>query len=255
MRRIGRAARIFALAVLASGLLAARGDDTPRPSPQAVDSVDRVLEEWQRRSLTIKSVEVKFHRTDESKGSVRTRYEGRAILAAPNLALLEYSPVKDDRKAISIKDRTIWNGRSIYQFDMDAQKVWHYSLPNEWPAAPSFLRLPFFFRMTVEEAKRDFAWELLQGRPGCIFLKVAPKTESVGFPVIESHFIELDAKTFRPRWMISTLLDGSVRQTFEATDLKINTVEDTSELTDPCLDAWTVIKKNGGAWPARLFLQ
>jgi outer membrane lipoprotein-sorting protein len=255
MSRIGRAAGILSLTLLTIGSPEAHSDEKPKPNPQAVDPVDRVLADWQAKASTIKSVEVKFHRTDNEPGWGQTRYEGRAILASPNLALVEFTRVGDKGKAIAIEERMIWNGRSIYQFAMDDQKVTRFLLKDEWPAAPSLLRLPFFYRMTVEEAKRDFAWELVKQEQERIILKVAPKALSANASLFRSCFIELDPKTFRPRWMVSTDAAGDGRHTYKPIDIKINTVVDTSELTDPCLDAWTVTEVDSGSWPARLFFK
>lgn len=68
MRRIGRAAWSLGLVILASGLISAGGNEPPRPSPQAVDPVDRILEGWHAITAKIASVEVNFLRTDDSPG-------------------------------------------------------------------------------------------------------------------------------------------------------------------------------------------
>jgi TIGR03009 family protein len=253
MRRIGQAARIFALAVLASGLGSASADNNPKPSPQASDPVDRVLEEWQRKAATIKSVDVKFQRTDYYPRWGQSCQEGRAIMASPNLASVEYSPVGDDGKATVIKERMIWYGRSIYQFDMEYQRVFRISLKEEWPAPPSLLRLPFFFQMHMEQAKREFIWQLVKEDEKSIILKVIPKGDSDRSQSFSSCRIELEKKTFHPTKMMVWAVNNRDYQEFKPIDIKINTVQDTSELTNPCLDAWKVIAAEGVEWPFRLF--
>jgi hypothetical protein len=249
MRWINRAAGIFALAVLAFGSTTSRSDDQPK----AVDAVDRILADWQAKASTIQSVEVKFHRIDDAKGWGQTHYQGRAVMAAPNLALAEFTPVGADGKATAILERLIWDGRSIYQFEMEGHKVWHFSFPEEWQAPPSWLRIPFFYRMTVEDAKRDYAWELLREDQDRIFMKVSAKAWSARSTCFQSCILELDRKTFLPRQMIVTDAETETRQTFKPIDIKINTVKDTSDLTGPCLDAWTVSEVDCSKWPARLF--
>lgn len=168
--------------------------------------------------------------------------------------MAEFTPVGDDGKSPAIEERLIWNGRSIYQFSMDQHKVFQFQLPEEWPAPPSLLRLPFFYRMSIEEAKREFTWQLLKENQDRILLKVT-RVGPAHSEGSRTCFLELEKKTFRPVQMVVNVRESRERKTFKLIDIKINTVLDTNELTDPCLDAWKVVKGPLSKWIVDRYLQ
>ncbi len=137
MRRIGRAALIFASAWLLIGSSWAGSDEIPIPSPQAVALVDRLLAEWQAKTSTITSIEVRFRRTDDSVGWRRSRSTGRAILAAPNLAWVEFHSVGEDGKVTGLKERMIWNDKSILQFNGETDEVSRFPRPRNGHRRPA----------------------------------------------------------------------------------------------------------------------
>jgi outer membrane lipoprotein-sorting protein len=252
MRRIGRATLVFAMACLAIGSTSGRSDESPLPSLQDVDPIGRILAEWQAKASKITSVDVRFRMFDDDQGWGRTRYSGHAILASPNLALFESSHVNDDGKPTGLKERVIWNGRSILQFNPDENKVLRVPIAKEWPAAPGPLRLPFLFRMTVEEARRDYDWTLVRETSDQVILIASKKAKSSPDEKTRS-ILFLDRKTFFPSRLIMDGAKDRGRQTYDVVAIKINAVENLDALLEPCLDAWTVEERDD--WLTRLFLK
>ena len=250
MRRIVRAAWLLTPAFLAIG--AGGPDEPPRPDSKAAEAVDRVLNAWHEKAATTTSVEVRFREIIRDKGT-ETRWSGRAILAAPNLAMVERSSVDAQGRPVEIKERTIWNGRSILRFDMETQVVERYPLRPEWPSAPGPIRLPFFYRMTVEEAKRDYDWALVREEEGPFVLKATPRRKPGRLAEADSNLIVLDRETFRPVKVACPDPTHDSLVTYQAVDIKYNTIDDPGDLENPCLDAWTVTERDG--WLPRLLLR
>ncbi len=256
MRRIGRTALSCVVALLAIGFPTAKSDEKPRPSPQAVDPVDRILEEWQAKASTIKSVEVRFKRSqDDPVWGNHSRWVGRAVLATPNLALIEEFGTDANGKATSLTDRMIWNGESIFWFNPEKQDACRIRLSTEWTRPPRTICLPFFFGMTVEEAKRDYDWTLIGETLGVVLLKAEPKVKPGSSPGWQTSFIYLDRKTYLPKRLILRDRVGRETETYDSIEIKLNAVEALDELLEPCLDAWTVSEGKDSLWPIRLFLK
>jgi hypothetical protein len=252
MRRIGRAACIVALAVLAVGSPRATSDE-PGPAPEPDPGpVDKILAEWQAKASAITSVDVRF-RMYESWSWTSRRYECRAVLASPNRAFLERRTLTDEGKVTGIVDRFVWDGRTILRFDMEEDRAYRVILREEWPAPPSLLCLPFFFRMTVEGAKRDYDWAVGGDLPGQIVLKVRPRAMTGSPNSTAFHFLSLDSKTFLPKRLISQDRDNQGRQTYEVLEIKVGAVEGLDDMMKPCLDSWTIKEVDG--WFARMFLK
>ena len=249
MRRIARAAGVLAFVLMAGASDAMRADDPPRPDPGAVD---RVLAEWRAKVSAITSVDVRFRMRDEAKSWDSTRRVGRAVLATPNRAFLETYTVGPDGKTGGLFERMIWDGRTILQFDPDEHRVFRFPLRAEWPAAPGPLRLPFFFRMTVEEAKRDYGWSVVRETENQVLLKASPMARPGPLRDTGDYFLFLDRKTFLPKTMIVQQADGG-RQTYEVVEIRLNPTEPLDDLFEPCLDAWIVEERDD--WLTRLFLK
>ena len=242
MRWIGRTACLLGLALLGPGIDASRSDDRPKPGPEAVD---RVLAEWHGKVSSTRSVDVRFRRIDHAKGQGSRSYEGRAIMASPNLAMMEVSPIEADGKVGSLQERMIWNGRSILQFDMAEHQAHRFPLLDEWPAPPTLMRLPFFFGMSVEEAKRDFDWAILRDEPEDLVLKITPRRMPRASSSFERCVLVLDRTTFSPRHMIVSGGGEEGSREFDALDIRRNVDVDVEGMKAPCLDAWSVTEHNG----------
>ena len=243
MRRIGRAGWLLVAALVASGPTSIRSDDAPKADPKAAaEAVDRVLGEWHRRASKVTSLDVKFRQTDISKRFGDSKAEGRAVLAAPNLALLETVPLDDDGKPAGGKTRLVWTGRHQLVFDPDSRAVFRHPIPAPGDIHPD-LCLPFLFGMSVERAKADHDWEVVREDKGRITLKVTRKDKSKR--LFDTHqkvfLVELDEQTYQPKKVFHHDGDAALTTIYEVLELKLNSVTDVFEMKDPCLDAWKLI--------------
>jgi len=248
MRWIGRAIGLFGLSLLAVAWSRAIADDPSKPA----GSVDRVLADWRAKASTIESVEVKFRQTTDDKQWGEIRSEGRAILGSPPLALLEMAEIAADGKVGSIEHRMIWQARALLFFEMANHRAIRVALEKDLPAAPGWLRLPFLYKMTVEDLKRDYDVELLAEDDRKISLSFRPRATPTASRDFRIGLLELDRQTFLPTRMILTDEEGRSPRTIVPTSIRLNQVENTDDLTVPCLDAWSVQEVSGSA--ARLFL-
>jgi outer membrane lipoprotein-sorting protein len=244
MRRIGRFALLVTLAT--SNLV--RADDPPKSDPEVVD---RILAEWQAKTGAVTAVDVRFHLEERSAWD-QIGSEGRAILVAPNRALVETRIIKPDGKVGELANRMIWNGQTILQFDPKENRVFRYKPRTEWSTAPEPLRLPFFFRMTVEEAKRDYDWSVREDKTQ-VALKARLKAKPRPFQMDEDRIILLDRETYLPKMLVLSSRDGKSSQRFRVLSLKVNPTEPLDDLLEPCLDAWTIVDRDD--WLTRLFLK
>jgi outer membrane lipoprotein-sorting protein len=241
MRRLGRSALLISAAMLAFGPSATRSDDAPKVDPKQAEAVDRVLAEWHRHASKITSLEVKFRRTDHSKFLGDKHYEGRAVLASPNLALIESTSLDDKRNDPVAKEKLVFNGRDTFLFNYDRHMVNKFNHSEDWSSPPVSLSLPFFFAMSVNRAKELYHWKVVKEDNQFVFLKATLRgKQSIDSP--QSPFIiELDKKTYLPRtiYLMQDFFRGDYNVYYQL-EIKIDSVKNLDEMRNPSLDSWKV---------------
>lgn len=206
--------------------------EVPKLDPEAQARLDKVLQEWEQRSATIKSLDAAFYRLDQNVvvGNVEY-YEGRVMLRSPNQAVLDsqkidldykvtaekqafmeavkwrrspasqtaptQDPIPRDKKAFH--ERIICTGTSILHYVNDVKKIYEYPLAEEdREAALQQGPLRFLFNMRREEVLRRYHMRLVaENDPDFYTLQVVPKLD-IDRNAFEQALLKLNRKTFLP---------------------------------------------------------
>jgi outer membrane lipoprotein-sorting protein len=209
--------------LLVSGL-AAHGQESSEAKAEtpAVSLLDNLLNQWEQRGSS-ETLDASFTRVDRATDSAaEVQFEGRILVKKPCFALIHLDRVSNEKR--STQERTVWDGKRIYQYLGDTQQIWVYPLPaGEERLGPpsdgglsSFARmymtlvpmfnslhgdhLPLMLDMNVAEAKRFYRMSLEEDVTDFARIKLVPLTvNGESDPSGETATLRLDKKTYLPR--------------------------------------------------------
>ncbi len=196
-------------------------DLAPDPAaPQRAEArIDRILEEWHRRSAARASLDVRFAlRERDSKWGEDAPGTGRIVLTSGGRMLVEL-----DRGTGGAHDqeRIIWGEDAVHQFFSKSKThiVWPIAAENRG-RLPAFVALPFCWKMNVEGLKLLFRVELVADEPtGTCLLRFTPLTR-IGRETLSKAFVELDRSTYLPRRYVLISPNGKSTRDFRVTEVQ-----------------------------------
>ena len=99
----------FAVLVLVPGAATAAIDDNPRqPAASADARLARILKEWEQRSSSRTSIDIRFLREDREKNwGDKESFTGRVVLLPKGLALVEFMN-RDRSGRVASTERLVW---------------------------------------------------------------------------------------------------------------------------------------------------
>jgi hypothetical protein len=251
MRRIGWALRLLTISNLIFFQTVARADDFSRSN-----DADRILDEWHRRGSSITAIEATFRMTRSSSKHGESRWEGRAVVASPNLALFDEVKIEGGKDRSANRRRMIWNGTDVFLFSFKDSSVYHQTSREPSARPPIPLCVPFLFRMNPSEAEGLYRWKILGEGPNRVILKASTTGDPHGLFGDIEYIIDLDKKSYLPKKVVlvqgdrghrkEDYGDCGDRESYEILDIRMNSQVDCEEWKNPCLDAWRELDDNGG---------
>jgi len=250
MRRIGRSARLLAACWLMAVPTAGTADEGP-PAPM---SVDQLLQTWEEHASSITFLEARFIITTVSPAWGSKKQAGRLVLGLPNQAVVELSPIDPDGRLMPPESRLAWTGRATMFFDYPSRIAFRTRMTAERFGPPELACLPFFFKMTVVEAKARYDWEITGQNDSVVAVKVRAKGGRKIGEDYQSCVIVLDRHTYLPRKLFTFPSNPSQdRVEYLLTGLVLNKPFDISALADPPSQGWRF--SDYGKWDAAGFLR
>ena len=208
----------------------------PRPAPtldpaaqqakaatdaRARNDMNHLLDEWEKQSAKVKSLQVVFERTDKSVKWDDKVSQGTAILKSPDLACLEFKRAILDsdgkprlklnangQKAIDVEkepyQRIVCTGKEVLQYEWDEKVLYIYPLDKE--ARQKALQqgpLPFLFNMKAAEARQRYSMTLVPDArfPKEYCIKVVPN-EEIDKKDFKMAVVWLDKEQFQPSRLV-----------------------------------------------------
>ena len=195
-----------------------------------------LLDEWEKQSAKVKSLQVVFERIDKSVKWGDKVSQGTAILKSPDLACLEFKnaiPGPDGKprlklnangqKAIDVEkepyQRIVCTGKEVLQYEYDEQVLYIYPLNRE--ARQKALQqgpLPFLFNMKAAEAKQRYTMSLIADArsPKEYCIKVVPN-EEIDKKDFKEAVVWLDKERFQPSRLVLVPVGDKDLQEFRFT--------------------------------------
>ena len=155
--------------------VAAQAPPVAQPDPEAERKMEELLQRWEKKSATIKTLSVKYKRVDSIVvfDSV-IEYEGDARFTSSNKAYLDFFEVAKG-KAKSFDQRIVCDGENVYQFEGKTKQIFIFPLPeNRQQKALQQGPLPFLFNMRGAEAKQRYKMILKRDDPNSYQILIIP---------------------------------------------------------------------------------
>jgi TIGR03009 family protein len=248
---------------------AARGEKSAVPAPGSAASparpvdpamMDWLLQQWEKQSARLKSLDVMILRTDETPdwGDMEF-YEGRALFKAPNLAFIDFNKIKQDAKKKPIWDpakkkwvstpyeRIVCTGTEVWQYRSDVQQIFIFPLEkNEQEKAIEEGPLPFLFNMRADDAKKRYQMTLISKDEKSYGVSIKPKLE-VDKESFRQAFVKLDKVYLLPIRIVMISPDGKSKKDFQLGPMSPNkVVNDKNFEGKPLGPPWKVIRTPAG---------
>jgi TIGR03009 family protein len=204
---------------------------------QARAAMDALLEEWEKQSKKIVSLDVAFERIDRGQAWGDQYFFGRAMLRSPDLACLEFKKYKLDAngKPLVAKgkdgepakqleaeptERIVCTGNEVLQYQY-AERV-TYIFPLDKQVRQKALQqgpLPFLFNMKADEAKKRYGMTLLEQNEQEYVIAIVPY-EDIDRESFTKAFLWLSKATFLPNKLCLIPVGDKERQEFYFTGSK-----------------------------------
>ena len=238
------------------------GDD-----PEDARKLDALLERWEGRSATVKSLDAAFRRVDRKVG-LRTlaEYEGRILLEGSRLACLNLEkvvPNPDPQARINrlFHERLICTGEEVVWYDGASKSIGVFPAAGgedqrefrPWPA-------PFLFGVKAVELKGRYEIRLVQEGRDATRIEFTPrlpggggarnlwdqladffagKPPGVGF---SRAILDLDRETFLPRALMLTSPDKDETLTYVFKAIAVNPTIAAENFQRKAIEGWTVVR-------------
>ncbi len=187
-----------------------------------------LLADWERQSALLKTLDVKIVRIDKSeKWGVDETFEGRAILKAPNLAMLHFDSVVQQPgqpKKLVPHEQIRCTGNEVWQFNFGAEIVAVFPLDkDERKRALEEGPLPFLFNMKKAEALARYEMVLVKESPEqkSYIISVTPK-QTIDQESFSKAFVVLDMEFLLPKRIFLISPNGKDSKDYQLNDIKPN---------------------------------
>ncbi len=249
----------FAQAKKDPGTIKARAPQAENPplKPRAPDpAMEKLLVEWEKKSSLVKSLHVKYKRTDDNPlFEVKTYYEGQAYLKSPSFAYLDFykvnppAPPPANAKAGAAKpaadapapifdERIVCNGKKVFQFKGPTRQVFIFPLAkDEKQKALEEGPLPFLFNMSVKKAKERYEMMLAKQDDASYIIKIIPLLK-IDRDEYSQAMVQLDKKQLLPMAIKLWSPDGKNTKLFT---FKPEDVEANGDIPDSFFDGHAMI--------------
>jgi|GEM_PF-2854728 len=190
------------------------------PAPQRAEArLDRILEEWHRRSAAHTSLDVRFTLRERSPtwGEDVSR-AGRIVLTSEGRMRVD---LDQSTGKTNDQERIIWGEDAVHQFISKSKT--HIAWPidaEDRGRLPAFLALPFCWNLSVEGMKSLFHVKLAADKsPETCVLVFIPLTKT-GQETISKAIVELDLSTCLPKRYVLYLPDGKSTKEYSVTEVQ-----------------------------------
>jgi hypothetical protein len=194
-------------------------DLTPDPpaSPEVDARLDRILDEWHRRSAVRTNLDVRFIlRERDRKWGDDVSGTGRAVLTSEGWMLFEVDRGPGPARGL---ERIIRTDGAMHQFRSKPKThiVWPMSAEDRG-RLPAILSLPFCWRLDADGLKWRYRVDLVSDeRPDACLLRFTPLTP-IGRESFSTAYVELDRSTYLPRRYVVVLPGGRSTKDFRVTE-------------------------------------
>jgi TIGR03009 family protein len=231
-------------------------------------AMEPILLQWEKQSAKITSLDAVFDMIERSPGFGDTYYRCRALLQAPDKALLEYKKyiLGPDGKPITEtdpggkprakleKDPERWlicTGTEVLQYTWASKSVNVYPLDKQiQKKALQEGPLPFLFNMKAEEAKQRYGMWLYKEFDNEYLIDIAPRNE-LDRDAFQQARVWLNKKTFLPNqiWLVKN--GGKEREEYKLSGpndmVVLNPQWKQDHFKFQMFQGWKTIKNEGNA--------
>jgi TIGR03009 family protein len=180
----------------------------PAPALPTNPRLDSLLDQWEAKMTSIKSIEAQIARQyDDKTWKTKEVYTGKAYFQAPNLARLELG--RQDNPALNY-ERYVCTGQFTYQFVPAQKQLRVYDMgPIQKGGGAQGNFLSFLVGMKAAEAKQRYNIALLGEDKWYIYLEVMPRyaADKADFTTAK---IALRQQEFTPAMLVYTEANGNV---------------------------------------------
>jgi TIGR03009 family protein len=222
--------------------------------------MDQLLQEWERKSTQLKTLDVSIFRVDKNPAWDQLEYyEGRALFKSPNLAFIDFNKIRQDEKQKPMRDprdRTKWastpferivcTGEEVWQYKSDTQQIFIFPLgKNEKKKAIEEGPLPFLFNMHADDARQRYQMKLISedGKTYGVSIKPRLAEDKESFSLA---FVNLDRDYLLPIRILMKSPDGKSQKDFRLGPMYPNKpVNDKNFEGKPLGSPWKIVRNPG----------
>lgn len=236
----------------------ARGNAEAPPlveDPEKARELDAILKKWEEKSATITQLDATFQRVDTNLAFKKTKkYEGRALLKAPNLACLNLDEINPDAQVPKkFHERILCTGDDVVQYDGKARQIIIYPLDKgQKQRALQQGPLPFLFDMKVADVKKRYQMTLMIKGRDAYRIKIVPK-EEIDRDAFAEALLDLNRQTFLPDALLLTSPNEKDTQTYRFTKISTDkpVADDNFKLKK--IEGWKIVRNPApGSEPAQV---
>ncbi len=192
------------------------GAPTRPADPEAARKMDELLRLWEAKSTSIKTLSVKYQRTDIIKAyDMKKVYEGEARFTSDNKAFLDFWEVAAQGKGKTLDERIICDGDKVYQFKGPTKQIFVFPLPqNGRQKALQQGPLPFLFNMKAGEAKKRYDMAIMGDNPDYYMIRIIPLLD-LDREEYSQAYLKLGRQNLLPQAIQLTSPNGKDTKTFK----------------------------------------
>lgn len=227
------------------------------PDPRLASQMKALLREWEKKSSTLRTLDVGIDRIDKSKAWGEEEFRGRAMLESPNLALLDFqrkveNPKQGQPEFVS-KERIVCTGREVWQYLTDTKQIFIFPLDRQnqrqvLEEGP----LPFLFNMKAAEAEARYEMTLVPGDldPKNHIISVVPRLK-VDREAFSKAYVSLSKERFIPNRIMLISPDGESTKDFKLRNIRENVTIDHENFKGRTVPKWSVVRDPAGSGSAQ----
>ncbi len=209
--------------------------------------LNRILDEWQRRSATRTSIDVSFTRTDKSeKWGMDESFTGRVVLLPEGRAFVQtFKPTQDGR--VVETERVVWIAHALHVFRFESKSRVNLSIqPEGRGRLPAVLALPFLWHLDIPALKAHFEPALAKEDAETYVLSFIPLTET-GRESLSKAFLVLDRTSYLPRRYLLISPNGKETKDYRVTEAQHDQLAPEKIMETPDPEGWRTVE-----WPKLL---
>jgi TIGR03009 family protein len=246
-----------------------------RPDPARIQ---QLLQDWERQSAKLKTLEVDIYRIDKvADWDDEEHYLGQASFKAPQLANLDFRkvkmdlqpdpklknkkipvPVRKNNEVVSVPYQTVvCTDKEVWQYQWDTGHIFIFPLDRDArKRAIEEGPLPFLFNMRAAEATQRYQMALQAEDRETYLVKILPlwDTDKQSFSVA---WVYLDHDYLLPKRIYLVSPDKKSTKDFRLSRIRANQTVDAGKFVGkvPPGKGWKVERNPGGPEPARTILR